>query len=487
MKGLKSKLLVKLFPVVSLSLTSCVSSTLNDNIAENNYKDKECNPNIIFVLADDLGYADLSFMGQTKFTTPNIDSLAFQGISFTQHYSGSSVSAPSRSCLITGQHTGHTAIRGNKELPEEGQYPMSSDVYTLFRMLKDNGYKTAVFGKWGLGAPETEGAPENQSVDVFFGYNCQRIAHNYYPYHLWHNDQKMVLEGNADKNENEYAPYLIHNEALDFIKENKDTPFFMWYTSVIPHAELKVPDHELKPFVGKPQFEEEKSYVGCDDGDYYKKGGYGSQKYTHATFAAMVNILDRQVGEICRVLDSLGIADNTIVVFTSDNGPHLEGGADPDFFDSNGELRGYKRDLYEGGIRVPFIVRWNNVIKRNTVSEHVSAFWDFMPTVAEIIGAEMPEHIDGISFLPELIGNEQKKHDYLYWEFHENDGRQAIRKGDWKAVKYDVHNNGKIELYNLKDDVSEKYDLANEYPDLIAEFDSLMRCTRTESELFEFK
>lgn len=489
MKMIKRKSLAKFLPVVSLSLTSCVSVSSSKDVVLDNGLDDNCkSPNVIFILADDLGYADLSCMGQTKFNTPNIDNLAKQGMLFTQHYSGSSVSAPSRSCLITGQHTGHTVIRGNKELSNEGQYPMPSDTYTIFKMLKDNGYKTSVFGKWGLGAPGTSGAPENQNVDEFFGYNCQRLAHNYYPYHLWDNDKKITLDGNNEKSETVYAPYLIHKEALDFIKDNKDTTFFMWYTSVIPHAELKVPEQEMKMFLGDSLLEKEKSYVGCDDGEYYKNGGYGSQEYTHAAFAAMVNVLDKQVGDICKVLDSLGIADNTIVVFTSDNGPHMEGGADPDFFDSNGKLRGYKRDLYEGGIRVPFIIKWNNVIKQNSVSEHVSAFWDFMPTIAEIIGTDLPADIDGISLLPELMGHgEQKKHNYLYWEFHENNGRQAVRKDDWKAVRYDVLNNGKIELYNLKDDVSEVNDLADEYPELIAEIDSVMRCLRTESELFRFE
>lgn len=467
--------------VAAVTLTSCVTAN------EQSRHDKE-NPNIIFILADDLGYADLSCLGQKKFSTPNIDSLAAQGMMFTQHYSGSSVSAPSRSCLITGQHTGHTVIRGNKELPVEGQHPLPSDTYTIFKMLKDNGYKTSVFGKWGLGAPNTEGAPENQNVDEFFGFNCQRLSHSYYPYHLWHNENKIMLDGNKGKGEEDYAPYLIHDEAIDFIKENRDTTFFMWYTSIIPHAELKVPKDVLKQFVGHPNFDEEKAFVGCDDGEYYKNAGYGSQQYTHATFAAMISILDRHVGEICSTLDSLGIADNTIIIFTSDNGPHFEGGADPDFFDSNGELRGYKRDLYEGGIRVPFIVKWNNVVDKNSKSEHISAFWDFLPTVADIIDAELPDNIDGISYLPSLIGKEkQEEHDYLYWEFHENNGRQAIRKGDWKAVKYDVHNNGKIELYDLSADLSETNDLSGAYPEKVAEFDSLMKVSRMESELFKFQ
>ena len=465
--------------LAAMSLTSCVSKTMLP---------PDDKPNVIFILADDLGYADLSCLGQTKFSTPNIDSLASQGMMFTQHYSGSSVSAPSRSCLITGQHTGHTVIRGNKELPVEGQHPLPSDTYTIFKMLKDNGYKTSVFGKWGLGAPDTEGAPQNQNVDEFFGYNCQRQAHNYYPYHLWRNGEKIMLDGNKDKNENDYAPYIIHKEAIDFIKENKDTTFFMWYTSVLPHAELKVPEKELESFVGRPELELERSYAGCDEGMYYKNGGYGSQQYTHAVFAAMVSILDKQVGDICRTLDSLGIADNTIIVFTSDNGPHQEGGADPDFFDGNGELRGYKRDLYEGGIRVPMIIKWKDKVAENTKSDHMSAFWDFLPTMAEIIDAEIPENIDGISFLPELTSaGEQKKHDYLYWEFHENNGRQAIRQGDWKAVKYDVRNDGKIELYNIKDDVAEEVDVAEKYPDKVAEMDSLMKVSRVDSDLFRFQ
>ena len=467
------------FALAAVSLTSCV---LKQMMSPDN------KPNVIFILADDLGYADLSCLGQTKFSTPNIDSLASQGMMFTQHYSGSSVSAPSRSCLITGQHTGHTVIRGNKELPVEGQHPLPSDTYTIFKMLKDNGYKTSVFGKWGLGAPDTEGAPQNQNVDEFFGYNCQRQAHNYYPYHLWHNAEKIILDGNKGKNENDYAPYIIHKEAVDFIVENKDTTFFMWYTSVLPHAELKVPENELVSFVGKLELEQEKSYVGCDDGMYYKNGGYGSQQYTHAAFATMVSILDKQVGDICRTLDSLGIADNTIIVFTSDNGPHQEGGADPDFFDGNGELRGYKRDLYEGGIRVPMIIKWKDKVAENTKSNLVSAFWDFLPTMAEIIGAEIPENTDGISFLPELTScGEQKKHDYLYWEFHENNGRQAIRQGDWKAVKYDVHNDGKIELYNIKNDISEEFDVADMYPEKVAELDSLMKVSRVDSDLFRFQ
>lgn len=444
-------------------------------------------PNIIFILADDLGYGDLSCYGQQRFYTPNIDRLASEGKLFTQHYAGTSVSAPSRSCFITGQHTGHTPIRGNKEYPVEGQHPIPGDTYNIFRFLKENGYATGVFGKWGLGAPGTEGAPENQGVDEFYGYNCQRLAHNYYPYHLWHNGEKIILEGNAGHGEGQYAPYLIHEKAKSFIRGNSGKPFFLWYTTTIPHAELRLPENEIAHMKGNSSMEPEKSFKGIDDGPDYKEGGYGSQKTAHAAFASMVTLLDRQVGEISSLLDSLGIAENTILVFTSDNGPHREGGADPDFFNSNGQLRGYKRDLYEGGIRVPFIVRWPGHIEPGSSTDHISAFWDFFPTVADILGKDNIEGTDGISYLPVLTGKgSQKKHDYLYWEFHEAGGRQAIRMGDWKAVRYNVSKNGNIQLYNLSEDISESRNLASVYPEKVAEFDSLMKASRTESPLFNF-
>lgn len=450
-------------------------------------QEKAVTPNVVFVLADDLGYGDLGCFGQEHFRTPNIDRLALQGKIFTQHYAGSSVSAPSRSCLITGQHTGHTPIRGNMECEGEGQYPVPKDLYSIFSLFKAKGYSTGVFGKWGLGAPGTSGAPENQGVDEFYGYNCQRLAHNYYPYHLWHNNRKVTLEGNKGDGEGEYAPYLIHDKAMDFIRSNAGHPFFLWYTTVIPHAELRLPAKEIAPFISREELSPDKAFKGCDSGPSYKNGGYGSQSDVHAAFAAMVSLLDRQVGEISDLLDSLGIADNTIFIFTSDNGPHIEGGADPYFFNSNGPFRGLKRDLYEGGIRVPFIVRWPSAVKPGTKSDHVSAFWDFLPTMGEILGEDMPEDIDGISYLPELTGRPgQKEHPYLYWEFHEAGGRQAVRKGDWKAVRYNVAGDGDIRLYNLAGDVAEQDDLADEYPGTVAEMDSLMRVSRTESALFDF-
>ena len=447
-------------------------------------------PNIIYILADDLGYGDLSLTGQERFSTPNIDALASGGITFTRHYAGTSVSAPSRSCLLTGQHTGHTPIRGNKEWPVEGQEPIPSGTYTIFKYLKDNGYSTGVFGKWGLGAPGTYGAPENQSVDEFFGYNCQRLAHNYYPDHLWHNAERIELEGNYGHGEECYAPYLYHEKAREYIidKAEAKKPFFLFYATVIPHAELRLPESEIDSCKGS--FSPEKNFVGTDDGPSYKKGGYGSQPRAHAAFGAMISLLDRQVGDIVALVDSLGIAENTLIVFTSDNGPHAEGGAEPWFFNSSAGLRGMKRDLYEGGVRIPFVARWKGHTPEGAESSHIGAFWDFLPTVAEIVGAPVDPNaaIDGISYYKALIGDgkHQPEHDYLYWEFHEMNGRQAILKDEWKAIRYNVSKGEAMQLYYLPDDPSESNDLASEYPEKVGEFARLMDESRTESELFRF-
>ncbi|MCG8699340.1 MAG: arylsulfatase [Bacteroidales bacterium] len=445
-------------------------------------------PNIIYILADDLGYGDVGYNGQNKFRTPNIDKLASEGMVFTQHYSGSTVCAPSRSALLTGQHTGHTPVRGNKEVQPEGQYPIPDSVYVLTEMLKDANYTTAVFGKWGLGYPGSEGDPNNQGIDEFYGYNCQRLAHHYYPYYLWHNQKKEILEGNIGKEQNNYAPHLIHEKALEFIKQNKDSEFFMFYASPLPHAELLLPQENIDEFKGK--FLPEKIYNGTDEGDEYRKGPYGSQENSHAAFAAMVTLLDKQVGEIVSVLDSLGIADNTLIIFTSDNGPHQEGGADPDYFNSNGKYRGYKRDVYEGGIHVPMIAKWPGKIKPGSSTGHISAFWDVMPTIADVLDVSIDKNIDGISFLPTLLGNDnQKQHDYLYWEFHEKGGRIAIRKGKWKGVRYNVleNPNAPIELYDLSVDPGEVINIADEHPEITKELANLMKKARTDSEVFQFK
>ena len=444
-------------------------------------------PNVIYILADDLGYGDLSSFGQEKFETPNIDRLARRGMVFTQHYSGSTVCAPSRSCLMTGQHTGHTPVRGNYEIYPEGQYPFPADVPTLPKLLKSAGYVTGAFGKWGLGYPGSVGDPINH-FDTFYGFNCQRLGHHYYPYHLWDNDEKDMLLGNEGKQKNQYAPDLIHERVLTFIRENKDKPFFCYVPSIIPHAELVAPEAYMAPFRGK--FAPEVPYQGLDDGPKYRLGGYESQAEPRAAFAAMIKLLDDQVGEIVELVEGLGLSEETLIIFTTDNGPHQEGGADPDFFNSNGPLKGYKRDLYEGGIRVPMIASWKGVIGEGTRSDHISAFWDVLPTVLEMADIQAPEGIDGISFLPTLKARPeaQQKHDYLYWEFHERGGRVAIRKGNWKAVRYGVLKdpNAPIQLYDLSSDLGEENDLADQYPQVVEEMAQVFTKARTESEVFNF-
>ena len=467
--------------VLATIFTSCQNQTKKETAIQK--------PNIIFILADDLGYGDVSCQGQTHFQTPNIDQLAAEGMTFTQHYAGSTVCSPSRSVLLTGQHTGHTPIRGNKRDGNKGNWPIAAEALTVAEILQQNGYVTGAFGKWGLGYPGSEGDPNKQGFDEFFGYNDQTLAHNYYPYFLNHNQDTVWLEGNAGNGTGTYAPIPIHEQALKFLEDNKDQPFFMYYPSVIPHAELFAPEEYMEKYRGK--FLPEKAYKGADEGaPRYKSGGYGSQPESHAAFAAMVNLLDDQVGEIIAKVKELGIADNTIIIFTSDNGPHLEGGADPDYFDSNGPFQGYKRDLYEGGIRMPMFVRWPGKIEAGSKTNHISAFWDFLPTVTDIIGAPTPENIDGISFLPSLLGEEnQKQHEYLYWEFHEKNGRLAVRQGDWKLVRYDVFSPAKTttELYNLASDISEKNNVAEEYPEITQKLLQIMEEARNPSEDFKFE
>ena len=469
----------------AIILTSLLLLTACQN--QPNQKAESQKPNIVYILADDLGYGDLSSYGQIFFSTPNIDKLAESGLKFTRHYSGSTVCAPSRSSLLTGQHTGHTFIRGNREVQPEGQHPMEAEAYTLAEALQDAGYVTGAFGKWGLGYPGSVGDPNNQGFDEFFGYNCQRLAHHYYPYHLWHNQEKIMLEGNEGFKTEQYGPDVIHEQALKFLENNKDKPFFMFYPSLIPHAEMFAPEEYMEKYRGK--FEPENSYQGVDSGENYRLGPYGSQPESRAATAAMINVLDDQVGEIVAKLNELGIYENTIIMFTSDNGPHKEGGANPDYFNSSGPLKGYKRDLYEGGIRVPMIAVWKGKIQAGTETGHPSAFWDVFPTVAEITGAQTPENMDGISFLPTLLGKDnQQQHDYLYWEFHELGGRQALQKGDWKLVKYNVLDPEKTttELYNLSNDLGEENNVAEQHPEIVEELSEIMKNARTESEVFTF-
>lgn len=440
-------------------------------------------PNIIFILADDLGYGDLSCYGQRHFKTPNIDRLTGRGMKFTQHYSGSTVCAPSRCALLTGMHTGHTAVRGNSPILPEGQVPMPSDTFTVSKMLQQAGYTTGCFGKWGLGAPDTSSDPLHTGFDRFYGYNCQRQAHHYYPYFLWDDNQRIMLWNNFGLECGDYAPDLIHTQTIDFIRENKDHPFFCYYALVQPHAEMVAPEEIMKKYRGK--FLPESSVKGCDSGPKFRKGDYASQPEGHAAFAAMVEILDNYVGDVLDTLDELNLTENTVVFFASDNGPHVEGGHDPDYFDSNGGLRGYKRDLYEGGVRVPFIVSWPGTIASGTTTDHLSAFWDFLPTVSALTGQKTPEGIDGLSMLPTLLQTpDQQEHETLYWEFPGLDGRTALRKGKWKVVRYHVreHPDSPVELYNLEEDPKEQNNVAAQHPEIAAELDQLMQESRIPSE-----
>jgi arylsulfatase A-like enzyme len=473
----------------SLLISAAFNASARGVISSDRRDNKPEKPNIIYILADDLGYGDLSCYGQKRFKTPNLDRMAAEGMIFTQHYAGCTVSAPSRCSLMTGLNTGHSFIRGNKEWKPEGQWPIPAQTFTIAEMLKGTNYTTGCFGKWGLGYPGSEGDPNNQGFDQFFGFNCQRLAHNYYPSYLRDNQQKVLLEGNSGDQFGEYAPELIHQRALQFIGKNKDRPFFLYYATTIPHAELLLPQKNLKAFSGK--FLPEKSFKGSEPGGAgFRDGAYGTQPETHAAFAAMVTLLDKQVGEVFGKLKELGLDQNTIVLFSSDNGPHQEGGADPDYFDSNGPLRGYKRDLYEGGIREPMIVRWPGKVQPGTSSDHISAFWDVMPTIAGITGAKFPADIDGISFLPTLMAQkDQKQHEYMYWEFHEQGGRQALRKENWKLVRYQVFDVSKTttELYDLATDVGETNNVASKYPAIVEELSKLMNKARVPSEVFKFE
>ena len=455
-------------------------------------KDASKRPNIIFILADDLGYGDLGCYGQEKIKTPNLNRMAAEGMRFTQHYAGSTVCAPSRCALITGLHCGHTYVRGNYLMDHvkfEGDLPIPPDTVTLAKILKRAAYTTGIVGKWGLGGPGTTGIPNKQGFDYFFGYLDQIRAHTYYPDYLWRNEEKVYLEGNRDGQRGTYSHDLITEEALEFVDRNRQKPFFLYLAYTIPHAELAVPADSLKQYKGK--FPEEQ----------FEGGNYRAQKTPRAAFAAMVSRMDRDIGRLFAKLKQLRIDENTIVFFTSDNGPHHEGGAGPNFFNSSGPLRGIKRDLYEGGIRVPMLARWPQKIKPGSVSDHISAFWDFLPTTCELAGVNPPDGIDGISYLPTLLQKEQKQHEYLYWEFFRYNwnwkqgqkdppknrmDKQALRMGDWKAVRLNVYKNpdAPVELYNLKDDIGEKHNVAAQYPKIVAKIEKYLKTTRTPSKYF---
>ena len=448
-------------------------------------KAPESRPNVIYIMADDLGYADITPYGQQLIETPNIERLAAQGMLLTQCYAGCTVSAPSRASLMTGLHTGHTYVRGNYEIDPEGQCPMPAGTYTLGTLFSNAGYVTGAFGKWGLGYPGSESVPSKVGFDRFYGYNCQRMAHTYYPDHLWDDDRRVDFPENVDPGRQTYSQDIIHAEALDFIHENAEAgrPFFAYLAYTLPHAELCLPHDEVYQ-----HYVEKFKDAPADAKPWVSHGSsYGTSEHPMASFAAMVSRLDRYVGEVMALLEKEGIADNTLIVFTSDNGPHREGGANPDFFHSYGPLRGCKRDMYEGGIRVPFIVSYPGHIAEGAKSDQIMAFWDIMPTFAELIGSSDEITTDGISMLPAWTGGKQDQHPYLYWEFHELGGRQAVRMGDWKGIRLNVGNDRtSFELYNLADDIHEDRNVATENPDITARINEIMDTARTPSELFNF-
>ncbi|RMF45014.1 MAG: N-acetylgalactosamine-6-sulfatase [Planctomycetota bacterium] len=455
-------------------------------------------PNVVLIIADDLGYRELGCYGQKKIRTPNIDELAQQGMRFTQHYSGNAVCAPSRCVLMTGKHPGHAFVRDNRSTPPEGQWPIPDSEFTMAEAFRQAGYVTGAFGKWGLGGPTSSGRPLNQGFDRFFGYNCQAHAHSYYPSYLWDNEQHIELKNNppvpghaslpagadpADPRSydvfkgQDYAPDRIHAAALEFIRSNKDRPFFLYYPSIIPHVALHVPDEDLQPYLK----------LGWNDPPFTRAKGFGyTPHYTpRAAYAAMISRLDRYVGNVLRTLDELGLAENTIVVFSSDNGTtHLEQEVDYEFFNSVGELRGLKGSLYEGGIRVPAIVRWPGRIEPGTQSDRVSGFEDWMPTLLELAGAsdEIPTEIDGISMARTLMGEPQPERPYLYREFPGYGGQQSIRVGKWKAVRQNMRRgNLRTELYNLAADPGELHDVSDRHPDLVQRLESMMAEVRVPS------
>ncbi|WP_161890132.1 arylsulfatase [Pontibacter russatus] len=429
-------------------------------------------PNVIFILADDMGYGDLGCYGQELIQTPNIDKLAASGMRFTQFYAGTSVCAPSRASLLTGLHTGHTPVRGNFEIQPEGQFPIPDSTYTMAEMFRKAGYATGLFGKWGLGHPGSEGAPEHQGFDRFYGYNCQRQSHNFFPDHLWDNKQRVGL-ANTPTDQRQYAPDLIQERALAFLTGNSKAPFFLYLAYTLPHAGLQLPAGDSVFEAYKRKFGEKPVAVP----EKWDGKGYQPQAYPRAAYAAMVTKLDSYVGEVMQEVKRLGIEESTLIVFTSDNGPHREGGNVPEFFNSSGGLRGIKRDLYEGGIRVPMIAAWPSVIKKGTESDYAGAFWDFFPTFAALAGQPAPAGTDGISILPALTSRgKQKQHAFLYWEFHEDGGRQAVRMGDWKGVRLGVKKdrNAPVQLYDLATDPREIKDISAAHPDVVKQIAAIM-------------
>ncbi len=456
-------------------------------------------PNIIYILADDLGWGELGCYGQTKIRTPNLDRMAAEGIRFTQHYSGSPVCAPSRCVLMTGLHGGHAHIRNNKSTPPEGQEPIPDEALTIAEILKAQGYATGAMGKWGLGMVGTSGDPNRQGFDLFFGYNCQGHAHNFYPTYLWRNQQRVPLDNpefsskqklpeGADPNDPaSYKPYsgkqysadLCMQEALQFVRANRARPFFLFVPTTIPHLALQVPEDSLAEYQGQ-----------WEDPPYTGNKGYLPHRTPRTAYAAMVTRLDRYVGQIMALVKELGLDQNTLIMFSSDNGPTYDrlGGSDSEFFRSAGPFSGLKGSVYEGGIRVPLIARWPGKIRPGQLSEHISAFYDVLPTLCEVAGAKIPR-TDGISFLPTLLASgPQKTHEFLLWEFYGYGGQQAVRMGDWKGIRLncDKDRNGPLKLYNLKTDIGEAQDVAAEHPEIVQKIAALMVSEHADSPIFQF-
>ncbi len=442
-------------------------------------------PNIIYIMADDLGYADIGPFGQTLIQTPYLDQMAREGMKFTQHYAGTAVCAPSRCVLMTGLHTGHAEIRGNKQYPpgNNGQQPISAATKTIAEYMKELGYHTGLIGKWGLGNTGTSGDPNQQGFDYAFGYLDQVLAHNYFPDHLIRNGEKIPLSnevtyldtsywhkglGSYATRKKEYSHDLFVEDALQYIETHRNEPFFLYLPITIPHDNGEAPKGDRMEVPSQGIYTHKD--WGKDEKDY----------------AAMITRMDEGIGRILSQLEELGLTEETLLIFTSDNGP-MPGESFTDFFDSNGSLRGGKRDLYEGGIRVPMIARWKGTVQAGASSAHISAFWDVLPTLIEVAGGEIPSGIDGLSFLPTLKGqNKQATHPYLYWEFHEKTGAQAIRQNHWKAIRNDAitQAGNELELYDLRTDIGETQNVAKQFPEKVAEIEALIEQAHSHSPLF---
>ncbi len=413
-------------------------------------------PNVVLVLADDLGYGDLGCYGQARIRTPNIDRLAREGMRFTQFYAGGTVCAPSRATLFTGRHTGHNTIRGN------GEVPLAAGDYTLSQMFRSAGYRVDGIGKWGLGLAGSTGEPKAKGFNQWVGFLDQTEAHNYYPDSIWRYDSAQNWNGPVQNRGRRYIQDVFTEAMGNSLRINSDFQLFLYLPFTLPHANpalkkqgMQVPHDAPYSAEDWPQPEKNK--------------------------AAMITRLDASVGQLLARLEQHRLQRDTIVIFTSDNGPHAKGGVDPGFFKSAGPFRGIKRDLYEGGLRVPMIVWWPGQVPEGKVSDQVWAMWDLMPTLAEVSGAKSPVGVDGISMLPTWLGGQQtNQHDHLYWEFHEQGFQQAVRRGDWKALR--LKPGGPLELYNLKTDVAEAQDMAGQHPDLVAKLEEIMRAEHSESE-----